>query len=174
MKPDWIAVDWGTSSLRAWAMGPDGAVAEAASADGMARLEPAEFEPALLALVGDWLGDTATPIVACGMVGAKQGWCEAPYAAVPCRPLDAAACVRVPAIDRRIDMRIIPGLSQDHPADVMRGEETQISGFLAAEPDFAGTICLPGTHTKWASVADGIVSQFQTAPAEHSPPVRLR
>ncbi|MEM7320544.1 MAG: 2-dehydro-3-deoxygalactonokinase [Pseudomonadota bacterium] len=44
-----------------------------------------------------------------------------------------------------------------------RCRRRQISGFLAAVPDFAGTICLPGTHTKWASVADGIVSQFQTA-----------
>ena len=57
---------------------------------------------------------------------------------------------------------ILPGLSQLDPPDVMRGEETQIAGVLARYPDFAGVICLPGTHTKWASIAGGQVQRFQT------------
>ena len=36
---DWIAVDWGTSRLRAWAMGADGSVLQAAQSDmGMGAL----------------------------------------------------------------------------------------------------------------------------------------
>jgi 2-dehydro-3-deoxygalactonokinase len=38
MKPEWIAVDWGTSNLRVWAMGPEGVLAEAASDAGMGSL----------------------------------------------------------------------------------------------------------------------------------------
>jgi 2-dehydro-3-deoxygalactonokinase len=85
MTPDWIAVDWGTSNLRAWAMDAAGrARAEAASDAGMGGLAPSGFEPALLALIGPWLAPgRVTDVVACGMVGARQGWTEAPYAAVP-------------------------------------------------------------------------------------------
>ena len=48
MKPEWIAVDWGTSNLRVWAMGPDGVLAEASSDAGMGTLSREGFEPALL------------------------------------------------------------------------------------------------------------------------------
>jgi 2-dehydro-3-deoxygalactonokinase len=48
------------------------------------------------------------------------------------------------------------------PADVMRGEETQIAGFLSQHEDWDGVICLPGTHTKWAHVSAGEVVSFQT------------
>ncbi len=161
---DWVAVDWGSTNLRAWSMPAVGApLAAAQSDDGMARLAPAAFEPALLALIDGWLapGQT-TPVIACGMVGSRQGWIEAPYASVPCAPLAAAAFARAPATDPRLAVHLIPGLSQSSPADVMRGEETQIAGFLAIEPDFDGVLCLPGTHNKWARISAGEVVSFQT------------
>lgn len=163
MTADWIAVDWGTSNLRAWAMGADGAVlAEAGSDQGMGRLPPEGFEPALMQLVDPWLGPGVTPVVACGMVGARQGWAEAGYRAVPCAPLDPEAMTPAPSRDGRIAVRIAPGLSQAAPADVMRGEETQIAGALALVPGFDGVLCLPGTHSKWAQVSAGEVVSFQT------------
>jgi len=159
---DWIAVDWGTTRLRAWAVAPDGAVlAEAAADQGMAALAPADYEPALLDLVADWLGPGATAVLACGMVGSRQGWAEVPYAPVPCRPL-ALAPVAVAGTDPRIALRIVPGLCQDRPADVMRGEETQIAGVLAAVPGFDGVLCLPGTHTKWVEISAGEVVSFRS------------
>jgi 2-dehydro-3-deoxygalactonokinase len=161
MTPDWIAVDWGSSNLRAWAMADGRAVAEATSDAGAAGLAPDGFEPALLALVAGWLANRPTDIVACGMVGARQGWTEAPYAAVPCPP-GAAAPARPPARDPRLAVHILPGLKQDPPADVMRGEETQIAGLLARRPGFDGVACLPGTHTKWAHVSAGEVVAFQS------------
>lgn len=161
---DWIAVDWGTTRLRAWVM--DGAgreIAHLASDRGMGGLAPDAFEPALLELVGPHLAEgRATPVIACGMVGARQGWIEAAYEAVPCTPPGLAHATRAPATDPRLDVMILPGLSQDRPADVMRGEETQIAGFLATVPDFDGTICLPGTHTKWVQVSAGEVVSFRT------------
>ncbi|WP_415233936.1 2-dehydro-3-deoxygalactonokinase [Pseudorhodobacter sp.] len=161
--PDWIAVDWGTSHLRATAMGAGGPLANACNGDGMGGLTRQQFEPALLALIGPWLtGAAITPVIACGMVGSRQGWAEAKYRAVPCAPVDAAALTRVPTIDRRITVHIAPGLLQTAPADVMRGEETQIAGALALDPGFDGVICLPGTHSKWAHVSAGEVVSFQT------------
>lgn len=160
---DWIAVDWGTSNLRVWAMSAAGAVlAEAGSDEGMGKLAPEGFESALLRLVGGWLGAGVMPVVACGMVGARQGWVEATYRAVPCTPVSAEALTAAPVRDPRLAVQIAPGLSQGRPADVMRGEETQIAGALALNPGFDGILCLPGTHCKWVHVSAGEVVSFQT------------
>jgi 2-dehydro-3-deoxygalactonokinase len=64
--------------------------------------------------------------------------------------------------DPRLHVRIAPGLSQADPPDVMRGEETQIAGYLTTNPDFVGVLCLPGTHTKWVRVDHGRVLGFST------------
>ena len=158
----WIAVDWGTSKLRAWAMNSAGGVLAAASSDaGMGTLTREGFEPALLALVAPWLA-AHTPVIACGMVGARQGWVEAAYLTTPCLPLDTDHLTQAPCKDPRLTVRIIPGIKQNAPADVMRGEETQIAGYIAQNPDFDGVLCLPGTHTKWAHISAGEVVSFQT------------
>ncbi len=159
---DWIAVDWGTTRLRAWAMGGDGSLrAEATSDDGMGGLARDAFEPALLRLIEPWLGAQPMPVLACGMVGSRQGWAEVPYAAAPCAP-GGLQPTPTPTNDARLRVFIMPGVSQARPADVMRGEETQIAGFLAEEPGFDGVLCLPGTHTKWVQISAGEIVSFQT------------
>lgn len=161
---DWIAVDWGTSSLRAWALGPDGGVlARGTSADGMGSLKPDGYEPALLRIVGPWLrADAASvPVIVCGMAGARQGWREAPYRSVPCAPVSGDGLMPVETGDRRLAVRIVPGLSQAGPADVMRGEETQLAG-LATTLGGSATVCMPGTHSKWARIESGVVASFRT------------
>ncbi|MBT0957792.1 2-dehydro-3-deoxygalactonokinase [Alphaproteobacteria bacterium KMM 3653] len=162
--PDWIAVDWGTTHLRVWLMSRGGRVLDKrVSEAGMGGLAPSEFEPALLETIGAALPEgQPVPVVICGMAGSRQGWTEAPYCAVPCAPPGIAEAVRVGAQDMRIDARILPGVKQTAPADVMRGEETQIAGFLALNSDFDGVICLPGTHTKWAHISAGEIVSFQT------------
>ncbi|WP_022704250.1 2-dehydro-3-deoxygalactonokinase [Pseudorhodobacter ferrugineus] len=161
--PDWVAADWGTTHLRATAMGAVGPMATASSDDGMGTLKPAEFEAALLRLIGPWLSpNQTTPVIACGMVGSRQGWAEAKYRAVPCTPVAPDTLTRVATTDPRITVHIAPGLRQNIPADVMRGEETQIAGALALMPGFDGVMCLPGTHSKWVHVSAGEVVSFQT------------
>jgi len=161
-KADWIAVDWGTSNLRAWAMTDQGEIlAHANSPDGMGSLPPDGFEPALLRLIDSWLGAGTTPVIACGMVGAKQGWAEAAYAKAPC-PASSDTLTRAPTHDTRLDVRIIPGVCQPDPADVMRGEETQIAGYLAHDPNFDGILCLPGTHTKWVHISAQEIVSFRS------------
>lgn len=161
IKADWIAVDWGTSNMRAWAMSQSGTVLdEACSDNGMGKLTRDMFEPVLLQTAKQWI-DGPTMVVACGMVGSRQGWFEAPYAATPC-PALPEGIVSVPTKDPDLEVHIIPGIKQSDPADVMRGEETQIAGFLARNPNWDGVLCLPGTHTKWAHVSADEVVSFQT------------
>lgn len=161
MRRDWIAVDWGTSCLRAWAMQGETVLEHAQSEDGMSRTAANDFQTALLALVEPWLPAAPVDVIACGMVGARQGWVEAPYVAVPSAPLSSTP-IRVPNTDRRIRAFVVPGLKQVGPADVMRGEETQIAGYLAERPHWDGVICLPGTHTKWVQISAGEVVSFRT------------
>jgi len=127
----------------------------------MGTLEPAGFEPALLAQAEPWMGAGPVDVLMCGMVGSRQGWAEAPYRPVPCAPLGPEHG-RPATRDKRLRVRIIPGLKQTSPADVMRGEETQIAGFLATHANFDGVLCLPGTHTKWVQVSAGEVVSFRT------------
>lgn len=160
---DWIAVDWGSTHIRAMAMGAGGVLARA---EGRNTATPGAgpHEAVLLALVGDWLGaGRPMPVLACGMVGARHGWAEAPYRPVPALLDGTGGLTPATTADVRLTVRIVPGLSQDLPADVMRGEETQIAGFLADRPGFDGVLCLPGTHTKWVHVSAREVVSFRTA-----------
>nr|WP_323777391.1 2-dehydro-3-deoxygalactonokinase [Amylibacter sp.] len=163
-KTAWIAVDWGTSNLRIWAMGADNTLlAERSSDQGMGGLDPSGFEPVLLAIIDEFLADSrVTPVICCGMVGARQGWVEADYLATPCTPPNGAGATRVTVQDPRIDVMILPGVKQLSPPDVMRGEETQIAGFLRDQPKFDGVLVMPGTHTKWVHISAEEVVSFQT------------
>ncbi len=155
----WIAVDWGTSRLRVWRMSDANDVLDAAeSDDGISTLGGTGFEAALLALAGDWIEDPA-PVVACGMIGSRQGWAETAYRPVPATPL-GGPMTRVSG--DRLSLAIIPGLSQAAPPDVMRGEETQIAGFLSLDDGFDGVLVLPGTHTKWVHVSAGEIVSFRS------------
>lgn len=160
----WIGVDWGTSNLRAYLVDKAGStIIELESDKGMHTLKPDEFEGALIDLISPWLRDgIKMPVFACGMVGARQGWMEAKYRPVPCSLLQGSEATRVETSDPRIEVFILPGLSQSSPADVMRGEETQVAGFIASEPDFSGIVCLPGTHTKWVELENGEIRTFHT------------
>ncbi|MEM7425853.1 MAG: 2-dehydro-3-deoxygalactonokinase [Pseudomonadota bacterium] len=115
---NWIAADWGTTHLRVWHLASNGQVlGEARSDKGMAALSSGEFEEALLELAEPWLPPVQqTDIVACGMVGARQGWIEAKYTAVPAMPAPGTALTRAPCADDRMRVFIIPGLKQACPS----------------------------------------------------------
>ena len=154
-----IGVDWGTTNLRAWQIDADGVALEGRiSDDGMGGLTPDDFGPALDRLIAGW---PALPVLACGMVGARQGWVEAPYVASPASA-EALAAALIPAPDRP-DTRIVPGVALRDPSgglvDVMRGEETQAIG--VAEAGSSLLLC-PGTHGKWIETGGGRVGDFQT------------
>lgn len=175
MPAQLIALDWGTSSLRAYKLGPAGVVLEQrALASGIMHLpsQPREiagvccsdgFELAFDAACGDWLdAQPGLPVIACGMVGSAQGWSEAAYRNTP---VDVAslgqALHRVRSV-RGVDVHIVPGvIEQVGLPNVMRGEETQVLGVLQG----LGTevlIGLPGSHSKWVEVVDGCITHFDT------------
>ena len=161
----WIAVDWGTSNLRLWAVADNGDVQVRLQSDkGMSALcGAAEFEAHLLQLASPYLDpDGQTDVVICGMAGARQGWQEAGYASLPYDVSQALSYIAPQTSDRRIQPYILSGVQQESPADVMRGEETQIAGFLASHPEYTGTLCLPGTHTKWAQISSGLITGFSS------------
>jgi 2-dehydro-3-deoxygalactonokinase len=168
--PHLIALDWGTSNLRASLLDHAGNAMETRSAPGgVMAVKDRQFSAALLALCGDWVKQFSCPLIASGMVGSRQGWKEAPYLDCPATVLQAAQALTAvaleyvgqPAFARQL--HIAPGLRCDEPNgqfDVMRGEEIQIWGAGIAP----GSLCvLPGTHSKWAWVGDsGQITRFQT------------
>ena len=152
-----IAIDWGTSSFRAYRLDAQGSIVESrASNHGILNVAPGQFPAVLDEQIRGW---EEAPIVMSGMVGSRQGWAEAPY--VPCPAgFDeiAASLLEVRWCERRA--WIVPGLSCRDAAgvpDVMRGEETQILGC-----GVEGTVCLPGTHSKWVEVKNGRIERFCT------------
>ena len=161
-----IVADWGTSNLRIWGMDHQGNIVHTANSDkGMSSLEPSEFEPYLISQIKNWLPreeNARCHVVICGMAGAKSGWKEAAYLKAPCPPINEEKIIQVETEDQRISVSIIPGIMQKSPPDVMRGEETQIAGYLSKNPDFDGIICLPGTHTKWVHISAGEIVSFKT------------
>lgn len=162
----WVAVDWGTTKCRLWLMSADNQVlAHDANAHGMNILKHAnDYEPLLLTWISEWLAnDSVLPIYICGMAGSREGWQEAAYLTTPIKLAEQLNPCHVKTNDRRIAVYIVPGIKQNSPANVMRGEETQINGFLSEHNHYNGLIILPGTHTKWVEVVDGKVAQFSTA-----------
>jgi 2-dehydro-3-deoxygalactonokinase len=150
-----IAIDWGTSSFRAYRLDAQGSILESrASNQGILNVAPGQFPRVLEEQIRGW---EETPIVMSGMVGSRQGWAEAPYVPCPAGFDEIAAKL----LEVRQGVWIVPGLfrrdSMGVP-DVMRGEETQILGCGAD-----GTICLPGTHSKWVEVKAGRIERFSTA-----------
>ena len=158
----WIAVDWGTSSFRAYLIENDIVSDRIETKDGMKFIDNNSFEKTFISLIENWLVDDQTiDVLASGMVGARQGWVEAPYQETPC-DLNNIKFISPTINDNRIALKIFSGISQIDQPDVMRGEETQVAGFFYENPDFVGSICLPGTHTKWIKVKNRSIEKFQT------------
>ncbi len=161
-----IAVDWGTSSFRAYRLDASGAVLEQRSAAAGLLVCQGRFEPMLAQQLAGW---DDTLIVMAGMIGSRNGWREVPYVACPAGLDEIAAGMLVVAAETLPGRKIFiaPGLSHRPVAgapEVMRGEETQLLGLFGELPG-AGphTVCLPGTHSKWATVGAGRIGAFHTA-----------
>lgn len=164
----WIGIDWGTSNLRAWKFDEnDSLVSAYQSNDGMGSLSKGDY-PVVLEKILRSLDVVSSPadvesIIVCGMAGAKQGWQEAPYLSLP---LDLES---IPLHSTRVqsqfeNIHILPGVAQHLVGqnDVMRGEETQLLGLLDKYQVFSGTVAMPGTHSKWATLESGRLTSFQT------------
>lgn len=156
-----LAVDWGTTSLRAAWLKNGQVLSERDSPQGILSVPTGGFPQVLQALCGDWLAETDALCLISGMAGSAQGWALAPYCPCPAGFTDIAGHLHWLQPGR---MAIVPGLCCEHPhaPDVMRGEEVQIMGALALSGRASARLVLPGTHSKWAQVDNGRITSFQT------------
>jgi len=159
-EPAFIAIDWGTTNRRAYAIGADGAVIETLRDDKGVLSVAADAFAGDVAEIRKRLGDV--PVLCAGMVGSMRGWVEVPYA--PCLAgIDALVAGLVWVEPGRT--AIVPGVALIHGrGDVMRGEEVQLLGAVAAGMAPADALlCQPGTHCKWARMEQGRIADFRTA-----------
>jgi 2-dehydro-3-deoxygalactonokinase len=156
-----IGIDWGTSTARAYRFDVGGNVVGERSAPlGVQKVEAGRFRAALETLLGGEI-PAGSPLLACGMIGSRQGWVEVPY--LDC-PADLTAIAAALAKVSDPALAIVPGLmcrDADGVPDVMRGEETQILGALQ-EASSRQAVVLPGTHSKWVLAAESGIETFAT------------
>lgn len=180
METALIALDWGTTSLRAYRIDADGLVLDQRAFDsGIMQLPDTPrdiagspcsdgFELAFDEACGDWLdAQPELPVIACGMVGSAQGWREATYRETPASLASLADALVTVRSQRGVTLHIIPGvLQRSRLPNVMRGEETQVLGIIAsldaAEREQPLLIGLPGSHSKWVRAAGGYIEHFDT------------
>ena len=164
-----LACDWGTTNLRAWVLDAAGQVVRAQDFPlGVSRLAPGEVEARFHDTVRPAMAARALPALLCGMIGSTLGWVVAPYLECPAGLEELRrAMVEVGGSGPRV--RIVPGLQGpglEGAPEVMRGEETQVFGWLSLAPErLRGRhlICHPGTHAKWVVIEDGRIVRFLTA-----------
>lgn len=164
-----LAADWGTTNLRVWRLEPDGRVLQRQEFPhfGVSQLASDEARRRFVDEIRPAMRGEGLPAALCGMVGSNLGWAPAPYVD---DPLDLAQLTAaVTRLDAGGPAFVIPGVRDrgfDGRGDVMRGEETQLFGWLELEPGAkAGPrlVCHPGTHAKWMRVEEGRLIRFVTA-----------
>ncbi|WP_395396363.1 2-dehydro-3-deoxygalactonokinase (plasmid) [Novosphingobium sp. BL-8A] len=154
-----IAVDWGTTNRRAYRIENGRVVATERDDLGILSVQPGRFAELAAALRTRYDG---LPMLLAGMVGSNRGWKDAGYVPAPASIADLAARLVSPADG----VAIVPGVCREgeRRPDVMRGEEVQLLGAVAAGLAPADALlCQPGTHAKWATMRRGALVDFATA-----------
>ena len=160
-----IAVDWGSTRLRAYRMDAAGNVIAQQRNDHGVLACNGDFGAVLAAVVEPW--DDAD-IMLSGMVGSRGGWHEQPYVDCPAGIAELSEAISLVSAHEFLKRRLwfVPGVADrsvpDAP-DVMRGEETQVCALLGLLQQGTHVLCLPGTHSKWITVRDGRIVAVSTA-----------
>jgi 2-dehydro-3-deoxygalactonokinase len=161
-----VAVDWGTSTVRATLMEHGQPVAREMRPQGVGRVAQGEHAGVLVGLLGRW-GLVEPLVLMAGMVGSNAGWVSTDYINLPADIRDIAEAIRwltpdelSPALDG-CTVGIVPGLRSVDAlgeVDVMRGEETQVVGSGVTD----GLVVMPGSHGKWVIVEHGRIIRMRT------------
>lgn len=153
----YIAIDWGSTNLRAWRYQQGECIDERRSEAGVTRLNGRTPAEVFASVTAGWPVDEV-PVVMAGMVGSNAGWISVPYLNCP------VALGEIAGQLTRVEDKawIVPGLcvEREDNYNVMRGEETQLLGALALHP--AELYVMPGTHAKWVQMAQDRVLDFRT------------
>lgn len=152
MKADYIAVDWGSSQLRAWRIESGECTAQQSAPQGIKFVGSGQHEAVLRTLLSpwwEWIVAQRVPVLMAGMIGSDSGWLDSGYQTLPLEVTAIAqGCIAVPS-SLPTPLWLRPGLALCHKerANVMRGEEVQLLGALACLR--ADIYLFPGTHSKW-------------------------
>jgi 2-dehydro-3-deoxygalactonokinase len=162
---NFVGINWGSSNFRAYYMDFNGQlIDEFTRPAGVAGLKRAGMIELAQEVMQRW--PDAARIYASGMIGSNIGWQEVPYAAAPADIASVAQGTMATMIGE-VPMHIVPGISclraYDGGPDIMRGEEIELFGFCALEPNWNGLVALPGTHTKWVRFEAGSITGFFTS-----------
>lgn len=164
--PARVLCDWGSSRLRAY-LDIEGRICERRDGPGINRLGAELPARALAAVLASWRREHIPEVFLCGMAGSRHGLVEVPYVRAPAT-MEAwrrgGLRVRIGDFDATVAPGVQANNHRDVP-DVMRGEETQIFGALALDQELAAgnqLFVLPGTHSKWVQVRDGVIEHVQT------------
>jgi len=158
---DWIAIDWGTTNFRAYFIKNNKVIKKVTKNDGIKNIKNNNFEYILtrnLNLKNN--SNDKIIILSCGMIGSQQGWVNTGYAKN--LNINEKNVTKVKTKNKKLNFYIVKGISQNKPFDVIRGEETQILGYLSILKNYTGYICLPGTHSKWVKIHKGKILNFKT------------
>lgn len=158
LMTEFIAIDWGTTNRRIFCVASDGEILHTQRDDrGVLAMAGTGYDEEIAAIKSSY-GDR--PILCAGMIGSDRGWRMVPYVPAPAGLADLAAAISWV----RPGVGIVPGVSLDNGPDIMRGEEVQLLGAVAAGMVPAESLlCQPGTHCKWAWMAQGRIARFHTA-----------
>ncbi|EFE96994.1 2-dehydro-3-deoxygalactonokinase [Serratia odorifera] len=160
MSNGFIAIDWGSTNLRAWRYENGACVDSVRSEAGVTRLGGRTPQQVFGELMARW--QRPLPVVMAGMIGSNAGWLQAPY--LPCpSPLTGLARQAI-AVEQALPYRawIIPGIcvNGEDNCNVMRGEETQLLGAHTELP--SPLYVMPGTHSKWVQMDGDTLVDFRT------------
>lgn len=160
MSDSFIAIDWGSTNLRAWRYEQGVCVDSLNSEAGVTRLGGRMPQQVFSELMARW--EAPLPVVMAGMIGSNAGWLQAPYLPCPIRLGEVGR--RLTAVEQALPYRawIVPGICIERAdnCNVMRGEETQLIGAYAEQP--ATVYVMPGTHSKWVRMENDELVDFRT------------
>jgi 2-dehydro-3-deoxygalactonokinase len=162
MSKSYIAIDWGSTNLRAWLYLEGKRVATVQSEAGVTRLNGRTAAQIFHEVIAPWQ-QHRLPVIMAGMVGSNAGWLSVPYLPCPTRLTDLAGRLTLVTQAAPVSAWIIPGISiiNDNNFNVMRGEETQLLGAYNRCP--SSLYLMPGTHCKWVRIDDGgVINDFRT------------
>ncbi len=161
-----IAIDWGSSSFRAYLLDEHlDCIEKVSNAHGVFHLQKS-FAETLVEACGHWMKtNTIDEILLAGMAGSRNGWLETAYSQCPVSASQHREAAKKITNELNVDIEVLPGVQAKSPSgfpDVMRGEEVQIFGALDRLQMQNAIICLPGTHSKWIELQDGNIKSFAT------------
>lgn len=161
-----ILADWGNSSGRLYCVRGTEHAPEILDTKRVAGVKDTNDCAALFEKsTKDWIKDHAiTEAIFCGAVTSNIGWTTTEYAPIPAR----VANIKTTKLTTPYGLTctFLTGTSITAGPhgyfDTVRGEDMQAFGWMALTGLTQGTLCTPGTHTKWLSIDNGEITNILT------------